>query len=59
MLSLKNFCMNGYDFDNIAKLCNITNDRILVIPTFIVLRVVLYKHTYIHPYMHLYTHMVI
>lgn len=59
MLSLKNFCMNGCDFDNIAKLGSITNARILLILTFISLQMVLYKHTYIHAYIHIYTHMVI
>ena len=55
MLSLKNFCINGCDFDNIAKLGNITNARILLILTFILLQMVLYKHTYMHAYTYIHT----
>lgn len=44
--------MNGCDFDNIAKHGNITNARIRLTPTFILLQMVLYKHAYTHAYIH-------
>lgn len=59
MLRLENFCMNGCDFDNIAKFGNITNARILLIMPSILLQMVLHKHTYIHAHIHVYPHVVI
>lgn len=47
--------MNGCDFDNITKLDNITNARLLLILTYLLLQwFYINIHMYIHAWMHAY-----